>query len=138
MDEELVSGCSSLVIVKHPENGVAENGKEICDQIRKKLKGSTGPVCLFHDATGMINANAGYAGAFKDLDKDISDRVVEVVCAIPGSIPRMMAHTVAMFSSKKWKIFKERPEAVEYLNLKGYGLKEADLASSESVSIKTI
>ncbi len=76
---------------------------------------------MFHDATGMENANSGYAAAFKDLDKDISGKITEIVCAIPGSIPRMMAHTVAMFSSKKWTIFKAGTEAQEYLKSKGYG-----------------
>jgi hypothetical protein len=125
-----------LIIVKHPEKGDAENGKTVCGEIRHKIAGSSGPLCLYHDATGMATANAGYAGEFKKLDKDLADRVVEVVCAIPGSIPRMMAHTVAMFSSKKWSIFKERAEAIKYLNAAGYALTEEEITKAETVSVK--
>jgi hypothetical protein len=127
-----------LIIVKHSEKGDAENGKTMCDAIRKKTAGTNGPLCLYHDATDMANANAGYAGEFKKLDKDLADRVVEVVCAIPGSIPRMMAHTVAMFSSKKWSIFKDRAEAIKYLNAAGYSLTEMDIVKADAVSLKVM
>ena len=127
-----------LAIVKHPPKGDADNGKAICSKILVKLGNSVGPVCLYHDATNMETANTGYAGAFKELDKQIAERVVEVVCAIPGSIPRMMAHTVAMFSSKKWSIFKERAEAIRYLNSMGYTLTEDERIKAEDVSIKVL
>jgi len=125
-----------LVIIKHPEKGDADSGRAICDKIRRKVEGTAGPVCIYHDATGMLNADSGYAGEFKQLDKDLSGRVVEIVCAIPGSIPRMMAHTVAMFSSKKWSIFKERGEAIRYLNLRGYSISDMDVENAEEVSVK--
>jgi hypothetical protein len=117
-------GCEGLVIIKHPQKGDADSGKAICDSIRKTIPAGAGHVCIFHDATEMGSANAGYAGAFKELDKEISGRVTEIVCAIPGSIPRMMAHTVAMFSDKKWSIFKEKDEAVKYLEEKGFDNKK--------------
>jgi len=117
-------GCSGLVIIKHPQRGDADSGKAICDSIRKSIPAGEGHVCIFHDATEMASANTGYAGAFKELDKEISSRVTEIVCAIPGSIPRMMAHTVAMFSDKKWSIFKEKGEAVKYLEEKGFDKKK--------------
>lgn len=127
-----------LAIVKHPKMGDADNGKAICARIRQKLKESEGPVCLYHDATDMSTANIGYAGAFKELDLEISGRVVEVVCAIPGSIPRMMAHTVAMFSSKKWSIFTSRADAVKHLNAMGYALTEDEIIKADDVSIKIL
>lgn len=127
-----------LAIVKHPKKGDADIGKAICARIRQKLKESEGPVCIYHDATGMSTANIGYAGAFKELDLEISERVVEVVCAIPGSIPRMMAHTVAMFSSKKWSIFTTRMDAIKHLNAMGYALTEDEIIKAEDVSIKVL
>lgn len=112
-----------LLTVLHPAVGNVEQGKEMCDKIRRRLAGSSMSFCIFHDATSMQTANRQYATAFKELDKEISERVVEIVCAVPGPIPRMMAQTVAMFSQKKWKIFKERTEAEQYVKSKGY-LKE--------------
>ena len=117
-------GCEGLVIIKHPQKGDADTGKAMCDSIKKAIPAGTGHVCMFHDATEMGSANAGYAGAFKELDKEISAKVTEFVCAIPGSIPRMMAHTVAMFSDKKWSIFKEKGEAEKYLEEKGFDSKK--------------
>lgn len=119
-----ITECAGLVIIKHPQKGDADSGKAICDSIRKTLPAGAGHVCMFHDATEMGSANTGYAAAFKELDKDIAGRVTEIVCAIPGSIPRMMAHTVAMFSDKKWSIFKEKDEAVKYLEEKGFDSKK--------------
>ncbi len=127
-----------LAIVKHPQKGDADNGKEICARILAKLAASEGPVCIYHDATDMETANIGYAGAFKELDQQIAERVVEVVCAIPGSIPRMMAHTVAMFSRKKWSIFTSRADAVRHLNTMGYTLTEDEITKADSVSIKIL
>ncbi len=119
--------CDGLVVIKHSQRGDADNGKAICDAIREKVPEGVN-VCIFHDATEMESANTGYAGAFKELDKEISGRVTEIVCAVPGSIPRMMAHTVAMFSDKKWSIFKDKEEAVKYLEGKGFdSRKEAPL-----------
>ena len=129
---------TNLVIIRHPQKGDAENGKAICDEIRKKLSGGSEPVCLFHDATGMATANTGYAAAFKELDKEISERVIEAVCAIPGSIPRMMAHTVAMFSEKKWSIFKTRQESEEYLKSKGYSVADVSHPADGPVGLKKL
>lgn len=109
-----------LLTVVHPAVGDAEKRKELCNKIRRSLARSNISLCIFHDATSMKTANTQYAAAFKELEKDISERVVEIVCAIPGSIPRMMAHTVAMFSKKKWTILKERAEAGQYIKSKGY------------------
>src|SRR5512143_526613 len=127
-----------LAIVKHPAKGDADNGKAICARILQKLNESQGPVCIYHDATDMETANIGYAGAFKELDQKIAERVVEVVCAIPGSIPRMMAHTVAMFSRKKWSIFTTRADAVKHLNKMGYALTEDEITKAGDVSIKIL
>lgn len=132
--EVFVTG-TTLVIIRHPEKGNAENGRAICDDIRKRLAGGTGPVCLFHDATDMATANSDYAAEFKKLDKEIAGRVAEVVCAIPGSIPRMMAHTVAMFSDKSWNIFKDKAEAVAYLNGRGFRLGDGYRAQAEAVRL---
>lgn len=124
-----------LVMIIHQEKGDGASGKAVCDKVRTMVAGGRNPICLFHDAMAMTTANAGYAGEFKLLDKDINDRLVEVVCAIPGSIPRMMAHTVAMFSDKDWSIFKTMPEALAYLYSKGYSLTEGDIARSADVSV---
>lgn len=125
--------CAGLIIIKHPQKGDADSGKVITDSIRKTLPAGAGHVCMFHDATEMGSANTGYAAAFKELDKDIAGRVTEIVCAIPGSIPRMMAHTVAMFSDKKWSIFKEKEEAVKYLEEKGFDSKKQAAQGSGTV-----
>ena len=122
MGDNVSLSCNNLVIVKHPEKGDENNGKLICDEIRGSLAEKAGQVCIFHDATHMSWANSAYAGAFKELNKDLEGRVVEVVCAIPGSIPRMMACTVAMFSDLKWSIFKTKDEAKHHLRQKGFNL----------------
>jgi len=131
------SNCRNVIIVKHPEKGDEDNGKAICDKIRKTLEGTIGEICLFHDASGMSIANPGYAGEFKDLDRDIKSRIGEVVCAIPGSIPRMMAHTVAMFSDKDWSIFKDVDAALDYLHNKGFQISGDDVKSIDEVGLKT-
>ena len=69
--------------------------------------------------------------------KAVSDRLAEVVCATPGSIPRMMAHTVAMFSDKDWSIFKSLTEAVEYINTRGFTLTGQELAGPGTVIVKS-
>jgi hypothetical protein len=109
-----------LVMVRHPEQGDEHNGKEVCDEIRRKVQGSEVSICLFHDATEMVNARIGYANAFKQLDKELAARVTEVVCVVPGSIPRMMAYTVAMFSRKPWHIFATREEGERHMRMRGY------------------
>ncbi len=118
--ETVVFNSKGLLTVLHSPRGDAENGKEICDRIRKRIADSGMSICIFHDATVMETANGAYAEAFKNLDKEISGRIAEIVCSIPRSIPRMMARTVAMFSQKKWSIFKERSEAEKYLKSRGY------------------
>jgi hypothetical protein len=50
----------------------------------------------------------------------------------------MMAHTVAMFSSKKWSIFTSRADAVEHLNAMGYALTEDEIIKADDVSIKVL
>jgi len=128
--------CPNLIIVHHPEKGDEESGRNICDKIRQVVNNSAGGVCLFHDASGMSIANPGYASEFKDLDKDIKGRVSEIVCAIPGSIPRMMAHTVAMFSDKDWSIFRDVDGALEHLRNKGFEVSVSDVKSVADVEMK--
>jgi len=131
------SNCTNVIIVKHPDKGDEQNGREICSKIRQTIERTSGEVCLFHDASGMSLANPAYAGEFKDLDRDIKQRVGEVVCAIPGSIPRMMAHTVAMFSDKDWSIFKDVNSALDYLQNKGFEISDNDIKSVDGVGLKT-
>jgi hypothetical protein len=110
-----------LMVVKHPEQGDEVNGKALCDELRRMLRlHATGTVCFFHDGTGMVNARIGYANAFKELDRELSERVTEVVCAIPGPIPRMMLYTVATLSKKPWSIFRTRAEAEMHMRMRGY------------------
>jgi hypothetical protein len=125
-----------LVIVRHPEKGDRETGRIICQKILNRLAKTEGLVCIFHDAREMVTANAGYAGAFKDLDKALEKRVVRIVCAIPGTIPRMMAHTVAMISRKRWNIYKDRREALGYLSGIGYVLSALEINTLEDVAVK--
>ncbi|MBI5191030.1 MAG: hypothetical protein HZA22_10175 [Nitrospirae bacterium] len=132
--EVFVTG-TTLVLIKHPSKGNAENGRAICDDIRRQLGRDSTPICLFHDATDMLTANSEYAGEFKKLDKEIEARLAEVVCAIPGSIPRMMAHTVAMLSDKPWNIFKSKPEAMAYLNDRGFRLGDGYMTQVEAVKL---
>lgn len=128
----------ALVVVKHPVNGTAEAGEAICADVRRKLAGHKGPVCFFHDATGMENADHQYAECFRVLDRELADREVTAVCAIPALIPRIMALTVVKLSSKRWEVFKSREEAVEFL--KGVGARRS--ATNEpvgsNVSVRTI
>jgi hypothetical protein len=112
--------ATCLVMVKHPEQGDEFNGKALCDEIRRLLKSHSGSMCFFHDATGMANARIGYANAFKELDRELTERVTEVVCAIPGAIPRMMAYTVATLSTQPWSIFRTRLEAEFHMRMRGY------------------
>ncbi|HSP80906.1 MAG TPA: hypothetical protein VLQ93_20430 [Myxococcaceae bacterium] len=112
--------ASCLVMVNHPEHGDEHNGKEVCDEIRRLLEGQPGAICFFHDAAEMVNAKIGYANAFKALDKELAERVTEVVCSVPASIPRMMAYTVAMFSRKTWSIFRSREDAELHMRQRGY------------------
>jgi hypothetical protein len=112
--------ATCLVMVKHPEQGDDVNGKALCDEIRKLLKTQPGTFCFFFDGTGMVNARIGYANAFKDLDRELAERVTEVVCAIPGPIPRMMLYTVATMSKRPWNIFRTRAEAEMHMRMRGY------------------
>jgi hypothetical protein len=112
--------ATSLVMVKHPEQGDEANGKALCEEIRRALKHHLGSVCFFHEASGMTNARIGYANAFKELDRELAERVTEVVCAIPGPIPRMMLYTVATLSTLPWSIFRTRMEADFHMRMRGY------------------
>jgi len=112
--------ATCLVMVKHPEHGDELNGKALCNEIRQVLKNQAGTVCFFHDGTGMVNARIGYANAFKELDRELAGRVTEVVCAIPGPIPRMMVYTVATISKKPWSIYRTRVEAEMHMRMRGY------------------
>jgi hypothetical protein len=112
--------ATCLVMVKHPEQGDDANGKALCDELRKVLKLQPGTFCFFFDGTGMTNARIGYANAFKDLDRELAERVTEVVCAIPGPIPRMMLYTVATMSKRPWHIFRTRTEAEMHMRMRGY------------------
>ncbi len=127
-----------FIIVRHPEKGNGENGRIICKKILGKLADIDGPICFFHDAMDMATANTGYAGAFKDLDKALAKRTSEIVCAIPGVMPRMMAQTVAMVSSKKWKIFKDREEALGYLSGMGYTLSASEFKTLGDVTLRIV
>ncbi|HEX8822814.1 MAG TPA: hypothetical protein VF794_23005 [Archangium sp.] len=127
-----------LMMVKHPEQGDEVNGKALCDEIRKALKlHATGTVCFFHDGTGMVNARIGYANAFKELDRELAERVTEVVCATPGPIPRMMLYTVATLSKRSWSIFRTRAEADLHMRMRGYSATDyRDLLEGTMVSLR--
>lgn len=112
--------ATCLVVIKHPEQGDEFNGKALCDQIRQLLKNQPGTCCFFHDGTGMVNARIGYANAFKELDRELADRTTEVVCAMPGPIPRMMVYTVATIAQKPWTIFRTFAEAEMHMRMRGY------------------
>jgi hypothetical protein len=126
-----------LLVVKHPEQGDEVNGKALCDELRRVLRlHATGTVCLFHDGTGMVNARIGYANAFKELDRELSERVTEVVCSIPGPIPRMMLYTVATLSKRQWSIFRTRSEAEMHMRMRGYSATDYRELVTGSVDLR--
>ncbi len=113
---------TKLLVVKHPPQGEGEAGTALCGEIRALLISEQSRLVLFHDATEMLHATPDYAKAFMKLDGEIADRVVQIVCAIPRPVPRMMAWTVAVVSSRDWKIFKSADEAAAHLTATGFAL----------------
>jgi len=136
MECSVYTSVSMLVVVRHPKDGHTENGKAICNEVISKLARCRGPVCVFHDATRMEAANPGYAGAFKELDRELSERTTEVVCVVPRLVPRIMALTVAKLSSRKWTIFTTITEAFLYLSKMGFDLPKDVNPDCEWVYIK--
>ncbi len=108
-----------LVRVPLPEQGDELNGQALCAQLRRFLLAHPGRCCLLLEGTGMVNARSGFAAAFKALDREWGARL-EVVCAIPLPIPRMMVHTVATRAQASWHIFRTRAEADQHLRARGY------------------
>jgi hypothetical protein len=84
----------------------------------------------------MVNARIGYANAFKEFDRELSERVTEVVCAIPGPIPRMMLYTVATLSKRPWSIFRTRSEAEMHMRMRGYSASDYREPTSGSVDLR--
>lgn len=119
MDSYLLPSDTALVVIKHPVNGDAENGKIICNEVVKRLANHHGPVCFLHDATGMTSADHGYAEEFKNLSFVLADRTLDTVCVIPLLVPRIMALAVAKTSGRKWTIFKSSAEAAGHLDKMG-------------------
>lgn len=111
--------AACLVRVTLPEQGDESNGRALCAQLRRFLLAHPGRCCLLLEGTGMVNARIGFATAFKELDREWGARL-EVVCAIPLPIPRMMAHTVATRAQASWHIFRTRAEADQHLRERGY------------------
>ncbi len=125
-----------LAIVRHPPTGEPEDGVSLCNEIRARVGADGASLLLFHDASEMAHATAGYAKAFMGLDAELGPRVVQVVCAIPRPVPRMMAWTVAVVSSKEWKIFKSTDEAIAHLATQGFNLSAAEISSGPRVSVR--
>jgi len=138
MVERLGRYGTALVIIKHPINGTGETGEAICVEVRRKLSGHRGPVCFFHDATDMTNADHAYAECFRVLDHEFSDRDVTFVCAIPSLVPRIMALTVIKPSSRRWEVFRTRDEAVEYLGSLGATHSETNEPVGMNVTVRNI
>ena len=130
--------AACLVMVKHPEQGDDINGKALCDEIRQALKHQQGTFCFFYDGMGMVNARIGYANVFKELDRELADRVTEVVCAIPGPIPRMMAYTVATLSRNSWTIFRTLQEAELHMRMRGYGVIDLHQPLTRRVELRVL
>lgn len=130
--------AACLVLIKHPEHGDEVNGKVLCEQIRQLVRHHPGTLCFFHDGTGMVNARIGYANAFKELDRELAERLTEVVCAIPAPIPRMMAYTVATIAQKPWTIFRTRAEADLHMRMRGYLATDYGLAFEGSLSLRVL
>jgi hypothetical protein len=126
---------SRLLIVKHVGSGASSDGAQLCFQIRQALSATPEPVVVFHDAGEMSLAEPGYAKAFKELDRDLGGQMSLMVCVIPSPVPRMMAHTVAMVSSRTWKVFKTYPEAFAFLLSEGVSFDADRLARSGQVEL---
>lgn len=123
------SPATCLVRIALPEQGDEHNARELCERIRQLVKRQPGTFCFVHEGTGMVNARAGYANAFKELDRELSERTTEVVCVLPAPIPRMMVYTVATLAQRPWTIFRTRAEAELHLRARGYPpLEETPLA----------
>jgi hypothetical protein len=135
MDSYLLPTDIALVVVKHPASGDSGNGKVICNEVVKKLASHHGPVCIFHDASDMLSADAGYAEEFKNLSVVLAERVRECVCVIPLLAPRIMALAVAKASGRKWTIFKSTAEAVNHLHSLGADIGHLRMYSG-SVAVK--
>jgi hypothetical protein len=124
-----------MVTVKHPREGVRENGKFICDEIRKRLRKKEGLICFFHDAADMVMADADYILEFLELETALKDRICEIVFASPFLAPRIMAYTAAKYSDNRWTIYETMREAKGYLALKGI---DVNLAVGPSVNVASV
>jgi hypothetical protein len=109
-----------VVWITLPTQGDESNGKALCERIRQFVRAHhAGTYCFMLEGSGMETARIGFANAFKELDRELGGRM-EVVCAIPAPIPRMMAYTVATMAQAPWSIFRTRAEADLHLWLRGY------------------
>ncbi|ATB31120.1 hypothetical protein [Melittangium boletus] len=112
--------ATCVVWISLPAHGDEDNGKALCERIRQFVRAHpTGTFCFMLEGSDMVNARIGYANAFKELDRELGGRM-EVVCAIPAPIPRMMAYTVATMAQAPWTIFRTRTEADLHLRMRGY------------------
>jgi len=110
---------TAVIVVNHPEYGNGLKGMIICNQVKQLLRECKGPLCFFHDASEMVSASLEYLTALMDIRGDLAGRDVCVVCAVPRFTKRIMLYMLSKFSRRKWKIFKSRQNAVDYLTLMG-------------------
>ncbi|MCC6521946.1 MAG: hypothetical protein IT373_04735 [Polyangiaceae bacterium] len=129
------TGPRKLLVIRHRGAGEPSDGHAVCDEIRKHTAGIGSRLVVFHDATEMTSATAGYALAFKRLDAALAPQVDLYVCAIPGMIPRMMAHTVAIVSPRDWRIFDAAAPALALLRERGFHLAAEPPGGGERVSL---
>ncbi len=112
--------ATCVVWISLPTHGDELNGKALCERIRQFVRAHhSGTFCFVLEGAEMVNARIGFANAFKELDRELGGRM-EVVCAIPAPIPRMMAYTVATMAQAPWSIFRTRPELELHLRMRGY------------------
>lgn len=108
-----------LLVVRHSGTGEPQEGRALIQEIRRKASTTTHRLVFFHEASKMTLASPGYALAFREIDAELAPRVAQIVCAIPGAIPRMMAHSVSVVSTRDWRIFKSTGEALNHLRAIG-------------------
>ncbi|MGQ0507978.1 MAG: hypothetical protein ACT4TC_21960 [Myxococcaceae bacterium] len=124
-----------LVVVRHRGEGEPGDAGSLCQKIRAAVSATAARIVLLHDGTSMSIASLGYAKAFQDLDSELGPRLDQVVCVAPAPLPRMLAQTIKLASSRDWRIFKSALEAIAFLREGEFDITVEKLQSIEDVRL---